>query len=122
MIRAALTTAGVERTRVQSAISQGSQQRLTQVRLTQVRCRVMRGGDGQQHGWNYTGLRLETRGEQFLQTVDSGKASEFGFARSVAVARMPCLRGQKQMVLSRRESTSGVNRWNRQKPNFRAKP
>jgi hypothetical protein len=62
MIRAALTTAGVERTRIQSAISQGSQQR-----LTQVRCRVMRGGDGHQHGANYTGLRLETRVNSFYK-------------------------------------------------------
>lgn len=59
------------------------------------------GRDGQQYGWNYAGLCLETRGEQFLETVDSGKASEFGFARSVAVARMPHPYGQEQMVLSR---------------------
>jgi hypothetical protein len=76
------------------------------------------GGDGQQYGWNYAGLCLETRGEQFLETVDSGKASEFGFARSVAVARMPHPHGQEQMVLSR----PGVNQWNRQNPKFRAKP
>jgi hypothetical protein len=30
----------------------------------------MRGGDGQQHGWNYAGLCLETRGEQFLMISD----------------------------------------------------
>ena len=77
--------------------------------VTHVRCGVML-GYGQQYGWNYAGLCLETRCEQFLQTVDSGKASEFDFTRSVAVARMPQPRGQKQMVLSRRESTSGTDR------------
>jgi hypothetical protein len=53
---------------------------------------------------------FETRGEQFLETVDSAKASEFGFARLVAVARMPRPRDQKQMVFSRRESTIGTDR------------
>ena len=78
------------------------------------------GGDGQQYGWNYAGLCLETRGEQFLETVDSGKASEFGFARPVAVARMPHPHGQEQMVLSRRESTSGTDRTQNSERSHRA--
>ena len=63
--------------------------------VTQVRYRVMRGGNPQQHGWKYTRLCLEN---SFLEIVDSGKSSEFGFARSVAVARVPRAGRQKQMV------------------------
>jgi hypothetical protein len=44
--------------------------------------------------------------QMFYPLIDQ----EVWFARSVAVARMPHPRGQKQMVLSRRESTSQTDR------------